>query len=473
MSPFLCDDHPSIALTVLTPSTWQTMDLSPAERAWATQQGFEGKAKQYCALPDGQGGTVRILVGAMATAWDLGGYASLVPPGHYHFEADLTEEALTQAALSWALEQYRFDRYLQDTAPAPRVLVLPKTCDLAALQDTHAATCWIRDLINTPTNDMGPEALAEAACQLARDHQATCRVVVGDALNTEGFPGVYQVGQAASQAPRLIEIDWCGDAKGPSLTLVGKGVCFDTGGLDIKTAAGMLSMKKDMGGGAHALGLAKKIMLAQLPIRLKVLVPAVENSIAGNAYRPSDILTMRNGSTVEVTNTDAEGRLIMADVLHYACEHTPDLLIDFATLTGAARVALGTEIVALFSNCDALAHATVAQGARHHDPIWHLPLYQRYRHLLETPIATCCNAARSGYGGAITAALFLEAFVDHNVPWLHCDLMAANTRKTPGRPKGGEAMGLRAFYAMLQQWCIDPSAYTVTPQQNDALTMKG
>ncbi len=461
MTTLLCHNHTSTALTVLTPEQWAQHPFPEAQRAWVTQHGFKAHAKQWCAWPNDEGGIGGILVGATESIWDLGGYASMLPAGHYHFDASVDTADLEHVALSWALDQYRFNRYTTKKDVTPRILVLPTDVDLSSICQALEASNWVRDLINTPTNDMGPDALMAEAEALAHSHQATIRVILGDALNTEGFPAVFQVGQAAAQAPRLIELDWCGDAAGPSLTLVGKGVCFDTGGLDIKSAAGMLTMKKDMGGSAHALGLAKMIMEAKWPIRLKVLVPAVENSIAGNAYRPGDILTMRDGSTVEVTNTDAEGRLILADALTYACEHQPDLLIDFATLTGAARVAMGTEIVALFSNCRTLAQSAVQYGMDSHDPIWELPLYSRYHHLLDTPIATQSNAAKTGYGGAITAALFLQSFVQPTVPWMHCDLMGANTRSTAGRPKGGEAMGMRALFAMLQHWHQNPKAHTV------------
>ena len=301
---------------------------------------------------------------------------------------------------------------------------------------------------------MGPQQLAESAQQLAEQFGADCSITVDDALLEANYPMIYAVGQANghdnSQSPRLIDIRW-GNEAAPKLTLVGKGVCFDTGGLNMKSSAGMKLMKKDMGGAAQVLGLAKMIMQMKLPVRLRVLVPAVENSISGNATRPSDVLMSRQGLTVEIGNTDAEGRLVLADALTEASSESPDLLIDCATLTGAARVAVGAEIAALFCNDDETAQALIQAGLKQDDPLWQLPLHEPYRNLLESKIADLNNISSTSYGGAITAALFLKEFVGSQKPWIHIDFMAYNTRYRPGRPQGGDAMGMRSLFVMLQQ----------------------
>ncbi|MHA1571452.1 MAG: leucyl aminopeptidase family protein, partial [Alphaproteobacteria bacterium] len=312
------------------------------------------------------------------------------------------------------------------------------------------ATYLVRDLVTTPAEDMGPAQLADAARALGRRHKATVRVTTGDQLLKQNYPAIHAVGRASDDPPRLIDLSW-GATKDPKVTLVGKGVCFDTGGLDLKGAAGMLLMKKDMGGAAHVLGLASMIMDAKLPVRLRVLIPAVENAVAGNAYHPMDVLTMRNGMTVEVGNTDAEGRLVLADCLVRACEEKPALLIDYATLTGAARVALGPELPALFTNDDTLAHDLGEIGRNNADPVWRLPLHRDYRRMLDSAIADISSTGSGGLAGAITAALFLAEFVDEDIPWVHFDVMAWNPRSRPGRPEGGEAMGLRTVYAAIAQ----------------------
>jgi leucyl aminopeptidase len=312
-----------------------------------------------------------------------------------------------------------------------------------------AGVCLTRDLINTPAQDLGPEELAEAAKAMARPHKAKVKVIVGKGLLSENYPSVHAVGRAAAQEPRLIDITW-GKGGHPRVTLVGKGVCFDSGGLDIKPAGGMLNMKKDMGGAAQVLGLAHMIMDAKLPVRLRVLVPAVENAISSNAFHPKDILQTRKGLTVEVGNTDAEGRLILSDALTEAASDKPAMIIDFATLTGAARVALGSDVPALFCNDDVLADAMLSHGMDANDPLWRMPLWQGYKHFLSSPIADISSTGSAPNGGAITAALFLEHFVEPDVPWAHIDLMAFNNSSRPGRPEGGEAQGIRGIYAMLK-----------------------
>nr|WP_246157183.1 leucyl aminopeptidase family protein [Sneathiella litorea] len=316
---------------------------------------------------------------------------------------------------------------------------------------TVKAVTLVRDLVNLPAGDLGPTALEAAASQVAGEFEAQQGNIVGEDLLTYHFPMVHAVGRAAADAPRLIDISW-GDKDAPKVTLVGKGVCFDTGGLDIKSAAGMLMMKKDMGGAATVLGLAHMIMDANLPVRLRVLIPAVENSISGNAFRPGDILTSRKGKTVEIGNTDAEGRLILADALAAADEESPDLLIDIATLTGAARVAVGTEIAATFTDDDALFSDIANHSELEKDPVWRLPLWSDYRHLLDSKFADLNNApSGSGFGGAITAGLFLKEFVEKANSWVHFDIMAYNARSRPGRPVGGEAFVMRALFALIQE----------------------
>ena len=308
----------------------------------------------------------------------------------------------------------------------------------------------VRDLVNTPTEHLGPAELADAVVSVADRHDAECRMVTGDELLTRDFPAIHAVGRASDRDPRLIELSW-GDEDAPRVALVGKGVCFDTGGLDLKTATGMALMKKDMGGAAHALALADLLMKAQLPIRLSLLIPAVENSVSGNAYRPGDVIGTRKGLSVEIGNTDAEGRVILADALSYACEQSPELVIDFATLTGAARIALGADLPPLFSNQDAVAAAIQGAGDVVEDPLWTMPLYQPYKKLIESPLADLNNSGKSSFGGCITAALFLEHFVEPEIPWVHIDTFAWNQTDRPGRPQGGEALGLRAVFHYLRQ----------------------
>ncbi len=308
----------------------------------------------------------------------------------------------------------------------------------------------VRDLVNTPAEDMNPEHLAAAVRDTARAFGARVREIAGDALLARNFPAIHAVGRAASHAPRLIDLRW-GRSTHPKITLVGKGVCFDSGGLDLKTASGMRLMKKDMGGAAHALGLAHMIMRARLPVRLRLLIPAVENAVAGNAYRPGDVLASRKGLSIEIDNTDAEGRVILCDALTEAAAESPELIIDFATLTGAARVALGTDLPAMFCNRDEVAQCLADSASAVRDPVWRLPLHRPYRELIDSRIADIANSASGPYAGAITAALFLEDFVSADTPWIHFDLMAWNIRSRPGRPEGGEAMGLRAVFDYLHK----------------------
>ncbi len=379
--------------------------------------------------------------------WCLAKLAETLPEGTYRIEG----QAPGPAALGWLLGQYKFDRYLKSDKPrGPRILVTSDVAQIDAIVREAEAVALVRDLVNTPAADMGPGDLEAEAARIAKAHGATLTVTKGDALQS-GYPMIHAVGAAATRehAPRLIEIIW-GNPAHPRIAIVGKGVTFDSGGLDIKPSAGMRLMKKDMGGAAHALALAQLIMQERLPVQLHMLIPAVENAIAGNAFRPGDILTSRKGLTVEVSNTDAEGRLVLADALTKAVEGEPCLIVDFATLTGAARVALGPDLPATFANDDALADSVIAAGVSVADPVWRLPLHAGYDDMLKSDIADLNNSPDGGFAGAITAALFLQKFVPESTPWLHLDTFAWRPAAKPGRPKGGAALGLRAVWLILR-----------------------
>jgi leucyl aminopeptidase len=382
----------------------------------------------------------------VASPWRIASLGAQLPEGTYR----LASGDVGGAGLGWLLAQHRFDRYTTGDTVGPRVLL---TGDVARIDDTVRladATALVRDLVNTGASDLGPAELEGVAEALARKHGATLTVTRGDALAT-GFPMIHTVGQAAAKdrAPRLIELEW-GDPANPRIAIIGKGVVFDTGGLNIKPGAGMRLMKKDMGGAAHALALAGLIMGARLPVRLHLLIPAVENAIAGNAFRPGDVLKTRLGLTVENTNTDAEGRLILGDALAKAAEDSPALMIDFATLTGAARVALGPDLPPLFTDDAALATDFLAAADEVHDPLWRLPMWDGYDEMLKSDIADLVNSPEGGFAGAVTAALFLRRFVPAGAAWAHIDTFAWRPAAKPGRPKGGEALGLRAAFAMVQ-----------------------
>ncbi|RME65652.1 MAG: leucyl aminopeptidase family protein [Alphaproteobacteria bacterium] len=426
-------------------------------RAWVRGQGFTAAPASHLAVPDATGNVAAVLFGTprdeLAGPWPYAALAEALPAGRYAFASGLPDGQADMAALGWALGHYRFARYRSTAAgdmKKPRRLVLPAGCDDAAVARAYDAIALVRDLVNTPAADMGPAALAAAVRTVARAHGARVAVTTGKNLLTANLPAIHAVGRAAAAAPRLIDMRW-GKAGAPRLTLVGKGVCFDTGGLDIKPASAMRLMKKDMGGAAHALALAQMVMAARLPVRLRLLIPAVENSVAGNALRPGDVIATRKGLSVEIGNTDAEGRVVLCDALALADEETPDLLLDFATLTGAARIALGPDLPALFTPDDALAAALEDAGRRLADPLWRLPLWRPYADMLKSPIADLCNISQDGFAGAITAALYLDRFVTRARAWAHIDLFAWNPQTRPGRPKGGEAMGLRAAFAVIAQ----------------------
>ncbi len=446
-----------ITLTPLTApelSEWLAQQ-PPWTQQWLAATGFKAQTGQYSLIPDETGQLHQVVVGVETyDVWAFAGLPLTLPEGVYQLDrstagcAALTEAALTRLMTGWGLGAYQFTRY-KAASRVPASMVLPSECRATAVRRQVQALYSVRDLINTPADDLMPEQLAQVATALAQRYGAQITQYVGDELLTQ-YPTIYAVGRASSHPPRLIDLRW-GAPNHPTCTLVGKGVCFDSGGLDIKTASQMRLMKKDMAGAAHALGLAQWIMDSTLPVRLRVLLPTVENAIAGNALHPGDVIKTRHGLTVEIHNTDAEGRLILCDALAEAVTEKPDVLIDFATLTGAARVALGTDIPALFCNQEALAEAVLAAARVENDPVWRLPLHPPYREMLKSTVADVANASDSAFAGAITAALFLNYFVPNDVSWLHLDMMAWNSKTRPGRPEGGEAMGLRALFHYLEQ----------------------
>ena len=422
--------------------------LSAAARAFADAAGFEPRPGHYLALPgeDGLGGILFGLEKADETK-DLflpGRLPQQLPAGAYRFANDPHDARL--AALAFGLGAYRFTRYHKSEGRKIK-LDLPQSLDREDIERVVEAVTLARDLVNTPANDMGPDELEAAARTLATKHGASIKATIGDDLLRDNFPLIHAVGRAATRAPRLIDLNW-GEAGHPRVTLVGKGVCFDTGGLDIKPESAMLNMKKDMGGAATALALAHMIMARGLPVRLRVLIPAVENAISGSAFRPRDIYTSRKGITVEIGNTDAEGRLVLADALTFADEESPELIFDFATLTGAARVALGPDVPPFFTDDDALADKLMAHATAENDPIWRLPLWRPYEEMLESRIADINNVGAGGQAGAITAALFMRRFVTAK-SWAHFDVFAWSPRNRPGRPEGGDCQSARALYALL------------------------
>ncbi|WDS37935.1 leucyl aminopeptidase family protein [Pseudoxanthomonas sp.] len=418
-----------------------------ALRAWLQAQGFSAAPGSLALLPgeDGIAGAV-IGIGDAVDPLSYGHAPTGLPSGtSWRAEGSLSAEARSALQLGWGLGAYRFDRYKTPTRAPARLLLEAPDRQAAALL---AACLRVRDLVNTPTEHMGPAELEAVVRQIGQAHGAQVEVFTGDALLEHNFPAIHAVGRASHRAPRLIALRWGAD-DAPRVSLVGKGVCFDTGGLDIKPADGMRNMKKDMGGAAHAIALAELIMRQQLPVRLTLLVPAVENAIGPDAFRPGEVIATRTGVSVEIDNTDAEGRVILGDALAYAGEGKPEVLLDFATLTGAARIALGPELPVLFSNDDTLANAWLEAGERTRDPLWRLPLWRPYLRYLTSTVADLANAG-SRMAGAVTAALYLERFVPAGTPWAHLDVYAWNDSDRPGRPAGGEAMALRAAFAMLK-----------------------
>jgi leucyl aminopeptidase len=436
------DDWP--AWRAAQPAPWQ---------AWLDSTGFEAGLGEVRLLPGADGAVAAAVAGfgkAKARArqrFGLAKAAAQLPAGDWVLRGDLSAEDATEAALGWLLGSYAFNRYRPGKADKAQArLVAPAGVDAARLEAMAAAEFLTRDLINTPAADMGPAELQDAFMALAARFGAATEVIVGDDLLAQNFPMVHAVGRAAARAPRIMRMTW--GTTGPAITLVGKGVCFDTGGLDLKPSAGMLLMKKDMGGAATVLGLAQMIMALALPVRLRVIVPAVENSVSGNAMRPRDILTSRKGLTVEVNNTDAEGRLILADALAWADEGKPDLVVSMATLTGAARVAVGPDLAPFFTDDEGLAQGLEAAAGAGFDPVWRLPFWEAYEPLIEPGIADLDNAPSGGFAGAITAALFLRRFV--GARYMHFDIFGHQPSDAPGRPKGGVGQAARALLGMIE-----------------------
>ena len=424
--------------------------LPERERTAVLVAGFSGKPGETVILPGDKPGDWSAALGMSdkRTVWDLAPAAQKLPAATYR----LADASVGTSGLGWLLAQYRFDRFLSSAdAAGDRILLVSEPGLIVDVIRQAEATAIVRDLVNTPAADLGPAGIQAAVEAMASEFDAKLHVTKGHELEV-GYPMVHAVGQAAEKhrAPRLIELVW-GNPKHPRIAIIGKGVAFDTGGLNIKTGSFMRLMKKDMGGAAHALALSRLIMENRLPVHLHLLIPAVENAISGNAMRPGDILKSRKGLTVEIDNTDAEGRLILGDAIAKAAEDKPELMLDFATLTGAARVALGPDLPALFANDEALAADICAASEEVQDPLWRMPLWDRYDDMLKSDIADMVNSAEGGMAGAVTAALFLRRFVPEGTPWLHLDTFAWRPSTLPGRPKGGEAMGLRAVFELLRR----------------------
>ncbi|KAA8919961.1 MULTISPECIES: leucyl aminopeptidase family protein [Xanthomonas] len=419
---------------------------SPAWVAWMDTQQFMAAPGSVLLLPGADGVAAAVLgVGDRGDAYAYAHAPFALPAGStWRVDSALDADTLATLHLGWGLGSYRFARYKQPPRLPAQLLATPQ----AEVCDLIAASLRVRDWVNTPTEHMGPEQLEEAARAIAQEHGAQFESIVGDALLEQNFPAIHAVGRASHRAPRLLVLRW-GEEAHPHVALVGKGVCFDTGGLDLKPADGMRNMKKDMGGAAHALALAGLVMAQRLPLRLTVLLPAVENAVGPNAFRPGEVIATRQGTSVEIDNTDAEGRLVLCDALAYAGEQRPDAILDFATLTGAARIALGPDLPALFCNDDTLAQAWIAAGERTRDPVWRMPLWRPYLRYLTSSVADLANAG-SRMAGAVTAALYLERFVPARQAWAHLDVYAWNDSDRPGRPAGGEALALRSAYAMLK-----------------------
>jgi leucyl aminopeptidase len=445
----------AIPITFATKTTWEAIrtGLAAQARQFAQANNFAAKPGACLTLPSADGHIAQVLFGLddenskSCDPFRAGSLPGLLPPGVYRF-ANAPHD-IRLAALAFALGSYRFGRYRKTDVPDVR-LVPPDGVDIADIARMAEAASLARDLINTPSNDMGPEELARAAQALATRFGGHFSCIVGDDLTRQNFPLIHAVGMASPRAPRLIDFTW-GDANHPKVTLVGKGVCFDTGGLELKPSSGMLIMKKDMGGAANVLALALMVMDAKLKVRLRVLIPAVENAVAGNAFRPLDVFKSRKGLTVEIGNTDAEGRLILADALALADEEKPDLLVDLGTLTGAARVALGPDLPPFYTNDETLALDLARCAKQENDPLWRLPLWPAYDSWLDSKVANINNAPSGGFAGSITCALFLQRFVEAATRWLHVDIYGWTPSARPARPEGGECQAARAIYKLLDE----------------------
>jgi leucyl aminopeptidase len=435
-------------------SSLENLTLSAFQLAWLNAQNFEIKPGKYALIPGPGGELERVIYVNPSDPWDIGRLVDQLPEGVYRFDDKPSGEFdLDFAYLAWGMASYRFDRFTQKPAPKGKLLQSP-VVDNHHLSYALEAIFSVRDWVNLPAESFGPEEIQAAMAEIADEFEtqgALLKGIVGDDLLHQNFPAIHAVGRAAtaSRAPRLLHLSW-GNSNHPALCLVGKGVCFDTGGLNIKNATGMATMKKDMGGAAHAIALGRWIMRSKLPVNLHIIVPAVENAISSDSYRPGDVVKTRQGLTIEIGNTDAEGRVILSDALAYAEEFNPALLIDFATLTGAARVALGPELPALYASDSVEVEWLLKASQQERDPLWQLPLYQPYRDYFKSDIADLSNDGQTSYAGSIIAALFLQSFVKPNTKWVHVDVMAWNPASKPARPKGGEAQGLRAFYAWIE-----------------------
>lgn len=453
MTEFLTSDRrDAIPITPINAAmlpAW--LDQHPQSREWVAGVGFKAEPGRFVFLP-GSNGRPEAIIASPSEGAPVYAFADLpmaLPEGKYALDIDEGQSSATEVALGWALGSYSFDTYKKPKR-GPATLVWPANADQGEVERISRSVFLARDMINTPAEDMGPAQLAESAKAVANAHGATMHVIAGDDLLHQNYPTIHIVGRASHRQPCLIDLRW-GDERAPKLTLVGKGVCFDTGGLDLKPREGMLEMKKDMGGAAIMLGLASALMSAGTPIRLRLLIPAVENSVNGNAVRPLDIVRTRIGKTVEIGNTDAEGRLVLCDALAEADSEQPDLLIDCATLTGAARIALGAELQALYCDDDAVANGLMKAGTDVGDPLWRMPIWRPYRKEIDGKCADLNNVAKGPFAGSIIGALYLAEFVAPATRWAHLDIMAANQASKPGRPEGGEATGLRAIYAYARQ----------------------
>ncbi|NQZ10452.1 MAG: leucyl aminopeptidase family protein [Algicola sp.] len=449
MSAILIADNQGTPLTILPKEKYQAWqaEQSPQAQQWLKQTQFKGDGLSLIPSPEGDLSQAVFVCEDPGTYFACGDIIQQLPQTQYLLSAD--SEYHHAIAFGWAVGSYRFDRYKKNDKVLP-VLAIDNSDLVEDVLKQTDATALVRDLVNTPAADMMPQDLGDTTVAMAEKFGAKVSQIIGEELLEQNYPTIHAVGRASCHEPRLIDLHW-GDESHPKVTLIGKGVCFDSGGLDLKPAAGMRQMKKDMGGSAHVLGLAQLIMANNLPIRLRMLIPAVENAVSNNAMRPGDVLTTRKGLTVEIDNTDAEGRLVLCDAIAEAENDSPELMVDFATLTGAMRVALGTDLPGFFSTSKEVAAGLMEAGYAVHDPVWQMPLYQPYKALFKSEIADMANCASVGQGGAITAALYLQAFVGKDTDWVHFDIMAFNTRKQSGRPIGGEAFGVRAVFEYLQK----------------------
>lgn len=431
---------------------------NPEQQRWMKANRFLADPGTYCFMPKSNGNLAQVIAGLSSAEdfWSLGDLPLRLPEGNYQIQESESiwrqAEQWREAVIAWGLGCYSFSRYQRKNRKpdlSKARLLIPSLADTALCQNLVDSIYLVRDLINTPAEDLSPEILAKAAVEIAQQHKAEVQVISGEDLK-ESFPAIYAVGKGSTRPSQLVDLRW-GDKGAPLLTLVGKGICFDSGGLNLKSGEGMRYMKKDMAGAAHVLGLARLIILQNLPVRLRVLLAIADNMPSGNSYRPGDVIITRGGVSVEITNTDAEGRMVLGDALAAAVDDRPDLLLDFSTLTGAARIALGPDIAALFSNHDDLAGDLIRAGQYCRDPIWRLPFYQGYERYLKSEVADISNASAGPFAGAITAALYLKQFVPAAIPWAHFDISAWNFDKLPGRPVGGEANALRAVFAYLEK----------------------